>query len=377
MPSENYSISFCIVCMNRLHQLKDTLLQNIRGNDDYEALQYILLDYNSNDGMEEWIKDNMNEYISNGKIIYYKTFEPISFNHSHSKNLAFKLADNDIVCNINADHYTGKGFAHYVNEAFTKDENIVLTPVDYYRTKKGYNPSKDVFGRVCVKKDHFRMINGFDERMTHYGFEDWDFINRLELTNIKRVLIEDFRYLHFIAHDEGERFSLNTDHLQGIYVHYCSASTAELIFLYNDQQFEKGVLIDNATINAADHIHAWQPRNYRFECNVQDPGWQTGIWKETSCGTALHFIDEQDNCFDLLKTQHNNHEILYYTEYDSRFYKITENEAINQVFKFNYYFHNRTIMEKNLINKITVVNTNDFGKATVFRNFQYNRPILI
>jgi hypothetical protein len=377
MPSENHSISFCIVCMNRLHQLKETLLQNIRNNNDYDALQYILLDYNSQDGMEEWIRENMNEYISNGTMIYYKTFEPLSFNHSHSKNLAFKLANNNILCNINADHYTGSGFAHYINEAFIKDENIVLTPIDFYRTKTGYHPPKDVFGRVCVKRDHFQTIKGFDERMTRYGFEDWDFVNRLELINIKRVLIEDFRFLGYIAHEEGERFSLNTDHLQGLYVHYCTSSTAELIFLYKDQQFEKGVLIDNSTIHAADYRHAWQPGNYRFEYSVQDPGWQTGTWKETPCGTALHFSDKHKNNFVLLKTQYNNHDILEHTDTGSRFYKITETGTESQTLKFNYFFYNRSIMEKNLINKTSVVNTNDFGKATVFRNFQYNAPLFI
>lgn len=377
MPPENYSISFCIVCMNRLHQLRETLLQNIGDNNNYAALQYIILDYNSQDGMEEWIRENMNEYISNGTMVYYKTFEPHSFNHSHSKNLAFKLANNDIVCNINADHYTGKGFAHYINEAFTKDENIVLTPIDFYRTKTGYHPPKDVYGRVCVKKNHFGMINGFDERMTRYGFEDWDFINRLELINIKRVLIEDFRYLKYIAHEEGERFIINTDHLQGIYVHYCTPSTAELIFLYKNRQFEKGLLIDNSTINADNPMYAYRSRNCRFEYNVQAPGWQTGIWKETPCGTAIEFYDKPDNNFVLLKTQHNNHDMLQHTNNDSRFYKITEAETLRRVLKFNYFFYNRSIMENNLTEKKSVVNANAFGKATVYKNFQYNSPISI
>jgi hypothetical protein len=377
MSSENYSISFCIVCMNRLHQLKETLLQNIRDNNDYDRLQYIILDYNSQDGMEEWIKENMNQYISNGTMIYYKTFDPHSFNHSHSKNLAFKLANNDIVCNINADHYTGKGFAHYINDSFTRDENIVLTPIDFYRTKTGYYPPKDVFGRVCVKKDHFRLIKGFDERMTRYGFEDWDFINRLELINVKRVLIDDFTYLQFIPHEEGERFLLHTDHLQELYVHYCTPSTAELIFLYKDRQFEKGLIIDNSTINAEDHTYAYQLRNCRFEYNVQDPGWQSGTWKESPCGSALHFSGKHDNNFALLKSHYNNHEILQHTENDSRFYKITTTETVRRVLKFNYFFHNRSIMEKNLAGKTAVVNPDDFGKATVFRNFQYNSPISI
>jgi len=51
MKYKHFKISFCIVCMNRLHQLSQTLLQNIRDNEDYSELEFIVLDYNSNDGM--------------------------------------------------------------------------------------------------------------------------------------------------------------------------------------------------------------------------------------------------------------------------------------------------------------------------------------
>ncbi|HEX6426988.1 MAG TPA: glycosyltransferase, partial [Niastella sp.] len=109
-------ISFCIVCMNRLHHLQQTFLRNIHDNDDYPNLEIVLLDYNSQDGMELWVNENLREFIAAGRVTYYKTFEPQVFSHSHSKNLAFRLASGDIVCNINADHFTGKGFGHYVNE---------------------------------------------------------------------------------------------------------------------------------------------------------------------------------------------------------------------------------------------------------------------
>ena len=66
----------------------------------YEQLEFVLLDYNSQDGMEEWVKENLSQHISSGKVSYYKTFEPSSFKHSHAKNLALKLASNNIVCSI-------------------------------------------------------------------------------------------------------------------------------------------------------------------------------------------------------------------------------------------------------------------------------------
>ena len=54
-----YKISFATVCMNRLHHIRQTLPKNIADNSDYENVEFILLDYNSSDGLEEWVKETM------------------------------------------------------------------------------------------------------------------------------------------------------------------------------------------------------------------------------------------------------------------------------------------------------------------------------
>src|SRR5690242_208595 len=99
MANVNYKISFCIVCMNRLYQLVKTLPENIKDNENYDNLEFIILDYNSEDGMEQWMRENMSDYILKGRVIYYRTPDPKSWSPSHSKNLAFKLANGHILCN--------------------------------------------------------------------------------------------------------------------------------------------------------------------------------------------------------------------------------------------------------------------------------------
>src|SRR5688500_16222137 len=179
-----HKISFCTVCMNRLHHLKQTLLVNIKDNDDYENLEFVLLDYNSMDGLQDYIQDNLAEYIKSGRLKYYKICEPKYFHRSHSRNLVFKLANGELICNIDADNYTGKGFASFINASFCNENLICLNTI-------GINSAankKDVLGRICVRKEDFLAIGGYDEYIESYGFEDYDFINRLELHGIKRVL---------------------------------------------------------------------------------------------------------------------------------------------------------------------------------------------
>ena len=61
-------ISFCITCMNRLKHLQETLEKNILDNFLVDEVEFVVLDYNSQDGLEEWIAQSMMKYIEMGII---------------------------------------------------------------------------------------------------------------------------------------------------------------------------------------------------------------------------------------------------------------------------------------------------------------------
>lgn len=365
MEVKNYKISFCVVCMNRLHQLKQTLLKNIKDSEDYSELEFIVLDYNSEDGMEDWAKENLADFISNGRVVYYKTTDPTSWSPSHSKNLAFNLATGDIICSIWADYYTGAGFAKYVNDSFKTDDNIVLTPIDFHKIKKGYNPSGDVLGKVCVKKSDFLRIKGFDERMNRHGFEDYDFINRLEMIGVKRVLIEDYTFLEYIKHKNSERYSLPDD-LKCLHVNYKTASESDVLILYRDRRFELATIVDNSTANADDCQYAYITRNHKFEYGLKESKWTTGKWERRSDRTLI--FKGSENEFSLQKEKESGKTLLTNMANHAVFHEITSNEVINNVLVFNHFYYTRSIMEKNLQNKNAVPNEH-FGEAVVYKNF--------
>ena len=65
-------VAFFTTCMNRLHHLKKTLPQNIKDNQDYEDCVFVVLNYNSRDGLHEWMLENMAEQIKSGLEIKKK-----------------------------------------------------------------------------------------------------------------------------------------------------------------------------------------------------------------------------------------------------------------------------------------------------------------
>lgn len=375
MSSFNYKISFCIVCMNRLHQLKETLNVNILDNYDYEPLEFVLLDYNSTDGLEEWIKENFDHHITTGRLVYYKTNKPQTWNPSHSKNVAFKLATGEIVCNIWADYIAGKGFAKYINEQFKQDSGIVLTPIDFFRTKKNYFPARDVFGKVAVKKADFLRINGFDERMDRHGFEDYDFVNRLEMAGVKRQLIEDFNFLKFLHHGDEERFNLDVSRLFRMYLMYISHSESELFLLYSDFSFDSGILVNNSRFDSDNYLFAYKKRSHHFPFSLTKSGWNYGSWEKAGDAFRLNYKNKKDVLVAEISRKEQDSADLKHEK--GPIFHVADKKIINDIFLFKHYYSTRHIMELNLNNKVTIANTGYFGTDTVFKNFNYSVGINI
>ena len=173
---KDYKISFCTTCMGRLYDLKETLPKNIEDNKNYSNLEFVILDYNSNDNLGDWMKKNMFKHIETGRVSYYRTTEPKYFSMSHSRNIAFKVATGEIVNNLDADNYTASPtknadecWASYLNRlANQQDEKAIFA-----KGKRGMH------GRIgFYKKDFIELLGGYDEDLLGYGHDDHDLVQR-------------------------------------------------------------------------------------------------------------------------------------------------------------------------------------------------------
>jgi len=165
---KNYKISICTTCMNRFEDVKKTLEKNILDNIDYPKIEFVLLNYNSQDGLDEWVKNNMMMYIDKGILNYYKTTEPKFYSMTHSRNVCFKLAQGDIVNNVDGDHYINKGFANVIN---------LLANQKHKKTVFVKSRQKNR-GRLGFFKKEFLWLGGYNEEIEGYGFDDEDLLAR-------------------------------------------------------------------------------------------------------------------------------------------------------------------------------------------------------
>jgi hypothetical protein len=158
--------------MGRIDFLMKTLMYNLNLISKYEGCELVLLDYNSKDGLEDWIRDNFSSYIHSGVLVYCKTTEPQHFHMSHAKNLVHRLASGDILCNLDADNFLDKKYLNLLVSCTEKDNQFIIKA-----RGDGYGSG----GRISVSRDLFYTVRGYEEHIDRWGHDDTDFFNKCEL----------------------------------------------------------------------------------------------------------------------------------------------------------------------------------------------------
>lgn len=226
-----YKISLCTCVKGRLNHLKKTYIKNITDNYQYKNFEFVLLNYNCPDpNTEKWVQEELSPYIDSGIVNYYLFPECSVFNRSHSRNLAFRLSKGNIICNVDADNYLGKGFVAYAAAMLSSDNSFLCGPRD----------GRSLGGRICVKREHFEAVGGFDERMISYGPEDLDLTKRLELYGLKKKIINHEKFCKVILHADELRTKYHAEDKEVKAKH-------DLYFSIMNQNIESGNFCPNGS----------------------------------------------------------------------------------------------------------------------------------
>lgn len=204
-------ISFCTTCKGRLHHLRQTLPRNMADNPSGGGIEteFVVLDYNSPDGLEDWIKGDpaMRDMMAAGRLVFARNPDPDHFRMAHAKNMAHRLATGDIVCNLDADNFTGVGFARHLGRLFGAAPDGAVVRPDLSIMDALPLEARGAFGRIAVSRTNFTALGGYDESIRGWGGEDTNFLIRARALGLTTHLIERSDFLHTIAHGNEERFS--------------------------------------------------------------------------------------------------------------------------------------------------------------------------
>lgn len=360
---EEKRIAFCITCMNRLSHIQQTLVRNIENNFIPNDVEFILLDYNSNDGLEEWVK-TLQKYIDLNILHYYRIETPVSYHRSHSRNMAFRLANAEIVCNLDADNFLGKGFAEYIMKQFAeaKEKIFITSPLDI----------RDTFGRFCAYREDFLRIRGYNELLSGYGAEDTDIYKRFAENGLKQEVFIDPAFCMAINHSWKERISQEYYYrsLAALYISYEMPFRNIFLLLKKDFSYESAHLIDNSICNFNIPRHYSNPLESDFDILNRialENEMQKGKWTKTE-GMAQLTIDERPQTFSLSDAK---------IRLDNRdFHKISDEELLSVFIAFISTAINYAEAKK-IADSRTFVNSTGFGQGSVFKNFDYKKSIIL
>ncbi len=369
--NKQHKISICTVCMNRLFHLKETLIRNIKDNSDCKNLEHVVLDYNSQDGLEDWVKENLFEYIENGRLVYYKTFEPVKFNMAHSKNMVTKLGSGNIICLVDADNFTGLNYANYINNIFQTQDDCFVTTIG---KRKVVNPL-DVYGRVCFTKTDFALVNGFDEFMRDYGFDDVDFANRLELLGRRRIIIKDKHFLKAIKHSHSERIKNQKifNDFKELFILHINPSKSELLFLFNNKTYCSGIIINKRTVHTDSPTNTIKPKQYKTSMYLASGDWLRG--KYYTSENNIIFMDNNKETRGKIIIKEGKSNCI---SINGKIYiKTLNEEEIEQAIYLNSTLSNLNKLNLNLsLNNISP-NKEVAGRGILYKNFDYNNILNI
>jgi hypothetical protein len=143
------------------------------------------------------------------------------FRMAHAKNMAHRLGmmeGADILVNLDADNFTGPGFADFIAEKFNQPERL-SSPTS---TSSSSSSSSNIFlgpgnlrgqgkkfrgcsGRIVCSSQQFLNIGGYDERFETWSPDDMDFNFRLQRSGYSVIEIPR-EFLEAIPHNDHLRF---------------------------------------------------------------------------------------------------------------------------------------------------------------------------
>jgi hypothetical protein len=184
---EPIRISFCQSCMNRLYQLKETLTENLETVSKFPGVEFVLLNLNSKDELDDWVRDNCTPWIDQGVLVYFHDQQQEHFHMSRAKNLTHKAASGNVFVNLDCDNYIGdtipaikSTYRHYMD-----------TVLHFTSGKWNGRYFDGTYGRLATSRNVFYKLGGYDESFYPVGGQDTDYIDRAHKMGFKIARITD------------------------------------------------------------------------------------------------------------------------------------------------------------------------------------------
>jgi hypothetical protein len=189
-------ISFCTAVRNWMKYFSVVFPENIAVAREYTGVELCVVDFNSTDGLQLWMKNNVMADVHSGLLSYYIDKKSEYFEMAYCKNVSHKVARGKVVINLDGDNYLTENMIIYAKKILRHHrKNIVI--------RLGSGKIRGVLG--FYKKDFINVLGGYDERFFMYGGDDRDLYNRAIFAGFSRCSIPRYCQKRLFQDDRTER----------------------------------------------------------------------------------------------------------------------------------------------------------------------------
>ena len=169
---------------NIYNNINSWLKQNIN--------QLIILDWSSKEPLDEYIKN-----LNDNRILYIRVINESKFIRTFAQNLAARFCKYNKICKTDSDIVMSDNF--FENHKLNSGEFFV----GEWRCARDENEVY-LHGNVYLFLDDYFRVNGYNEFIKDYGWDDSDFTIRLMTCGLTKKIF-NYEYLYHVPHTEELR----------------------------------------------------------------------------------------------------------------------------------------------------------------------------
>lgn len=215
-------VSYCTTCKGRLSFVAETLPRNLEAESGNPDVEFVILDYDSADGLREWLYGTYGDLIQTGRIRYARFAPAPTFRMAHAKNMAHLAASGDILCSVDADNLIAKDTSLWLRKTFAAMPDFIASPrilsLPGFVQQRWLNrfigratPTSGICGRVAVSRANFLRLGGYDETMSAWGGDDIEFMLKARDNGLTCLTLPEPFWGRAIEHSND----LRLEHMSG------------------------------------------------------------------------------------------------------------------------------------------------------------------
>lgn len=208
--------------MNRSYNIYN----NIESWRKQKVNQIIILDWNSKEDMNDYIKS-----LKDDRILYIRVINEKYFIRTFAQNLAARFCKFNKIMKIDSDII--------LSDNFFENHNLIKNNFFVGEYRCGRNKNEEfLHGNIYLFLNDYFKINGYNEYIKDYGWDDSDFTIRLMLCGLTKQLF-NYDYLYHVPHEETMRTINLTNNMNSMLMTFVNKTCLENIIWNNNYKMQQ------------------------------------------------------------------------------------------------------------------------------------------